>query len=96
MSHPSTDYPPPPAASQSGGRPYALAGFVCAAVAVFFLPIVLGPAAVVLGFVAHRKGDPLGRWAIAAGVLGTVLGFALGALVFAEVQQSALAALTAG
>ena len=73
-----------------------LVGFLCAAVAVFFLPIVLGPVAVVLGFVAHRKGDPLGRWVIGAGVLGTVLGFALGALVFAKLQQSALAALTAG
>ncbi len=73
-----------------------LAGFVCAAVAVFFLPIVLGPVAVVLGLVAHRKGDPLGRWVMAAGVLGTVLGFALGALVFAKVQPSALVALTAG
>ncbi len=73
-----------------------LIGFVCALVAVFFLPIVLGPVAVVLGVVAHRKRDPLGRWVIAAGVLGTVLGFALGALVFAKVQPSALGVLAAG
>ena len=93
MSHPSTDYAPP-TTSASAGRPYAIAGFICAAIAVFLLPIVLGPIAIVLGVVAHRKGDPLGRWTIAAGVVGLALGFALGALVLHKVkEQSAALAL---
>jgi len=92
MSHPSADYAPP-ATSSSQGRPYAIAAFICAAVAVVLLPIVLGPIAIVLGVVAHSKGDPLGKWAIAAGVAGLALGFALGALVLnkAKEQSAALA-----
>lgn len=82
----------PPSASASAGRPYVIAGFICAAVAVFLIPIVLGPAAIVLGIVAHRKRDPLGRWVIVAGVVGLALGLALGALVLHKVkQQQALA-----
>lgn len=89
MSQPASEYAPPRESARAG-RPYAIGAFVCAVVAVFFLPIVLGPVAVVLGVVAYRKGDRLGRWAIAAGVLGTVLGFALGALVFNATKDGAL------
>ena len=87
MSHSSSPYAPPSPTAQ-GSRPYVVAGFLCAVVAVFFLPIVLGPIAVVLGFLAHRKGDRTGRWVMVAGVLGTVLGFVLGALVFAQTTDS--------
>jgi len=97
MSNPSADYAPR-TTSGSPGRPYAVAGFICAVVAVFFLPIVLGPVAIALGIVAHLKGDPLGRWAIAAGAAGLVLGFALGALVLhkAKQQSGALALMHLG
>lgn len=89
--HSTTEYAPPAAARS--GRPFAVAGLVCAVVAVFLLPIVLGPAAVALGAVAQRRGDQLGRWVVVAGVVGTVLGFALGALVFASTKSGALATL---
>ena len=92
MSNPSADYSPP-RSSTAGGRPYAIAGFFCAVVAVVFLPIVLGPIAVVLGHLAHRKSDPMGRWVMVAGVVGMLLGLALGALVFAESQEQAALAL---
>lgn len=82
----STEYAPP-SSSTSAGRPYAIAGFICAAVALLFLPIVLGPIAIVLGIVAHSKRDPLGRWVIVAGVVGLAVGLALGALVLHKVQQ---------
>lgn len=80
--------PPAPPSSRERGRPYAIGGLVCALVAVFFLPIVLGPVAAVLGVVALRRGDPLGRWVIAAGVLATAVGIVLGALVFTATRHA--------
>ncbi len=93
----SDQYAPPRPGSRGtgGGRPYAIGAFVCAVVAVFFLPVVLGPVAIVLGVVAHRKGDPLGRWAVVAGVVGLAAGLALGTLAAAKVHSSALALLRA-
>ena len=48
-------------------RTMTIIGFVCAAVALFLLPIPLGVAAIVLGIVAYTKGDRLGMWAAIAG-----------------------------
>jgi hypothetical protein len=80
-SRPTTDYPPP-APTTAGGRGFTIAAFVCAAVAVLFIPIILGPAGMVLGYMGHRRGDPLGRWAIGAALVGMVAGFILGAILF--------------
>ncbi|MFB4283652.1 MULTISPECIES: hypothetical protein [unclassified Nonomuraea] len=59
----------------------SIIGFVCAAVAVLFVPVLFGLAGVALGIVGHTRGEPLGRWAaIAAGagmLLGTVLSILL-------------------
>ena len=41
------------------------------------LPLVFGPLAAGAGFVGHRHGDRLGKWAVAAGVLGMLAGFAV-------------------
>ncbi len=92
MSNPSAEYSPP-RPSAAGGRPYVIAGFICAIVAVVLLPIVLGPIAVVLGFLAYRKNDPMGRSVMIAGVVGTLLGVVLGALIFAGSQEQAALAL---
>lgn len=89
----SRDYPPPPPGAGEG-RGYTVAGFICAAVALLFLPIVLGPLGAVLGHVGRRKGDPLGQWALIAGVAATVLGLLLGVLLLqAGETDAALAAL---
>jgi len=63
------------------GRTLTIVGFVCAALALFVLPIVLGPAAIVCGIVGWRSGDRLGVWAAVAGVLGMIGGIALAAAV---------------
>lgn len=55
--------------------------FVLAALGLLFIPIILGPAAVILGIIAMRRGDPLGRWAIVAGVASLVIGIVLAAAV---------------
>jgi hypothetical protein len=63
----------------------SIVGFVCAAVAVLFTPVLFGLAGIVLGVVGHARGEPLGKWAaVAAGVgmvIGTVLSFALESIV---------------
>ena len=66
-----------------GARTMTIIGFVCAAISLLFLPIVFGPAAIVLGIVAYKKGDRLGMWAAVAGAAGLVIGMVLGMLVFA-------------
>ena len=56
-------------------RPLALAAFVCAAAAPWLF--LLGVVGMVLGSVAHLKGDRLGMPAAVASGLTTVLGMAL-------------------
>ncbi|TMR16585.1 hypothetical protein ETD85_55155 [Nonomuraea zeae] len=59
----------------------SIIGFVCAAVAVLFVPVLFGLAGIVLGIVGHTRGEPLGKWtAVAAGtgmIIGTVLSILL-------------------
>ena len=58
-------------------RTMTIVGFVCAAIALFILPVPLGIAAVVLGIIAYTKGDRLGMWAAVAGVAAIVINFLL-------------------
>lgn len=68
--------------SITGARVCTILAFVFAAVAIFFVPVVFGLAALVLGLIGGFLGDrPLGWYAAAAGVAGGVLGVILGAVV---------------
>ncbi|MFI6631079.1 hypothetical protein ACIBI7_19580 [Nonomuraea fuscirosea] len=79
--------PPPPPPPSLARRPrvsdqvLSIIGFVCAVVAVLYIPVLFGLAGVVLGIVGHTRGEPLGRWAaIAAGaamLAGTMLSILL-------------------
>src|SRR5687768_12287730 len=84
------DYPPPPM-PQRNGRTYTIIGFVLAGLAVLFAPIILGPAAVILGVIGLQKGDPLGKWAAIAGVAGMLAGLALAAALLSDADDDALA-----
>ncbi len=69
--------------TRNQGRPFTIAGFVMAAVAVFLVPIILGPLGAIFGAVGYARGDrKLGLWAVVAGVVGTILGLLLAAAVF--------------
>jgi hypothetical protein len=72
----------------SGARTLTIIGFVCAAIGVFFAPIIFGVAAIVLGLVARSKGDRLGTWAAVAGVASILIGFALAAWVLSEAGEA--------
>lgn len=71
-------YPPPPASSTANeGRPWTIAGLVCAIVALIFLPIVLGPLGAFLGFKGQAKGDPKGRLVGIGAIVATFVGMAI-------------------
>ena len=74
-------YPPPPPPT-SRGRVYTVVAFVLAGLALIFLPLVLGPVGVGLGAVGHSKGDPLGKWAMVAAGVATIVGMVLGFVAF--------------
>jgi hypothetical protein len=74
------DYPPPPM-PRPPGRTHTIVSFALAGVAVLILPMLLGPVAVLVGAAGRRRGDPLGRWAVATGVVATIAGLVLLAAV---------------
>lgn len=70
----------------SGGvRAMSIIGIVLGAIALLFLPIVLGPIGIVLGAIAYGKGDKtVGLAALIVASGGMIAGMALGAFVFAS------------
>lgn len=76
---------PPPNMSSAPptdvGNLLSIIGMVCGGVALLFCPILLGPAGIVLGVIAKRRGESLATIAIAVAAVGMVLGFAIGAMV---------------
>lgn len=72
-----------PVQASSSGRVLSILGFVFGAIAVLFLPIVFGPAGIICAGIATAKGDRLGKPALAVAIGGMILGFVLGAVVFA-------------
>ncbi|MEO3885283.1 hypothetical protein [Nonomuraea sp. B5E05] len=77
-------YPQPPHQPRPAGQVLSIIGFVCAAVAVLFIPILFGLAGIVLGIVGHTRGEPLGKWAAVAAGVGMILGFVLGIVVMSS------------
>lgn len=78
--------PPPPDPGPVPGtrvsdQVLSIIGFVCAAVAVLYIPVLFGLAGVVLGIVGHTRGEPLGRWAAIAAGAGMLAGTLLSILL---------------
>jgi hypothetical protein len=57
------------------------AAFICGGLAVLFLPIILGPAAMICAHRAKKRQESRARPAMAVAIIGTVLGFLLGLYV---------------
>ncbi|ONM48291.1 hypothetical protein [Nocardia donostiensis] len=66
----------------AGPQTYSIVGFVCAAICLFFCPIVFGAAGIILGMIGHNKGEPLGKWAAAASIVALVIGLVLSFVVY--------------
>ncbi len=71
-----------PATKQS--NVLSIVSFVLSALAVVILPIVFGVAAIICGGVAVSRKERLGKTALVVSIVATILGFALGYLVFAN------------
>ena len=69
------------AGTTKAARGFIVGSFICAAVALLFLPVVFGPIGAVLGFVGYSKGDKTGLWAGIASIVATFLGMVIAAMV---------------
>lgn len=78
---------PPPAPVFSAPRPtspgstLSTIGIICGAIAFLFVPIVFGPAGLILGAVAKSKGEDKAVIAMIVSGAGLVGGMIIGALV---------------
>lgn len=70
---------PPP--ERTGPQVLSIIGFACAAISLFFCPLLFGPAGIVLGIVGHVRGEPLGKWAAVASGVCLVVGLVVGLLI---------------
>ncbi|MGW0245413.1 hypothetical protein ACWDYH_02115 [Nocardia goodfellowii] len=83
--YPQGDYGAP---RQSGTQVLSILGFVCAALALFFCPILFGPAGIALGLVGRNKGESLGKWAAIAATVGLILGLIFAFFVWGSVIEN--------
>lgn len=75
-------YQPPYPQPQAQSTPVlSIIGFVCAAIALLFIPILFGIIGIVLGIVGHTRGEALGKWAAIASAVTMVGGMILGIIV---------------
>lgn len=94
--HPSSWASGPPPAGMPGHQPLPMAGMpstsngfsigamVLGAISLLFLPIILGPGGIALAIVGMNRKEPLAKIALGVAIAGMVLGFVLGAIVFAS------------
>ncbi|MGO4887189.1 DUF308 domain-containing protein [Anaerobacillus sp. MEB173] len=56
------------------GRGVGVFALVLSILSLFFLPVILGAAGIIVGFIARRNGaNALGNWAIGIGVVSIVI-----------------------
>jgi uncharacterized protein YacL len=69
-----------PSTAQSGNT-FSIIAIVLGAIGFLLLPVVLGPAAIILAVIAKNKKERLANVALTVGILGTVIGMIVGAIV---------------
>jgi hypothetical protein len=67
--------------TQQPSNGLSTAAIVCGLIAVFILPIVLGPAAIIMSAIALGRKEPRAGAAMAVSVIGMLLGFVFGYMV---------------
>lgn len=59
----------------SGGKGTGFLALVLSILSLFILPVILGAAGIIIGFIARRRGaNALGAWAIGIGLISLILG----------------------
>jgi hypothetical protein len=61
---------------------FSIAAIVCGVISVLILPIVFGPIAIILGAIAKSRNEPRANTALIVAVVGMLVGFLLGYIVF--------------
>ncbi|TYS68758.1 DUF4190 domain-containing protein [Sutcliffiella horikoshii] len=57
------------------GRGLGILGLALSILSLFFLPIIMGAAGIIVGFIARKRGATgLGAWAIGIGIVSIVVG----------------------
>ncbi|CAG9619326.1 DUF308 domain-containing protein [Sutcliffiella rhizosphaerae] len=57
------------------GRGLGILGLALSILSLFFLPIIMGAAGIIVGFIARKRGaQGLGAWAIGIGIVSIVVG----------------------
>ncbi len=65
----------------SSSNTFSILAIVLGGLALLVLPIVFGPAAIILGVVGITKKEKLGPIGLTVGILGMVVGMFIGAIV---------------
>ena len=66
-----------------GSNALSILAIIFGGISLLFLPIIFGPIAIVLAIIAKTRKERLSTVALIISIVGTVVGFILGALVFA-------------
>lgn len=72
-----------PSAPANPSNTFSILAIVFGAVSLLFLPIVFGPVAIILGVIGLVKKEKLAPVGLTVGILGTLLGMFIGAVVTA-------------
>ena len=67
--------------SNQSGNVFSIIAIVLGGVSFILLPILLGPAAIILAVIGKTKKERLSNVALAVSILGTVIGMILGAII---------------
>ncbi|MFC6014129.1 hypothetical protein [Nocardia lasii] len=68
---------PAPTDDKPGRQTWSMVGFVFAAIALVFFPIIFGVIGIGFGVYAHTRGEKLGYWAAIAALTALLLGLAI-------------------
>lgn len=66
--------------NQSNSNTLSILGISFGVISFIFFPILLRPAAIIISVIAKTKEERLANIAITVSILGTVIGFILGAI----------------
>lgn len=67
---------------QTSSNTFSILAIIFGGISFLFFPILFGPAAIILAVIAKTKNEKLANIALTVGILGTVFGFILGAIVW--------------
>jgi hypothetical protein len=68
-------------APRTPGSSFSTAAFIAGGIAILFLPIVFGPAGIVLGAVGASRGERLAVASMIVALTGMIIGFAFGVMM---------------